>query len=281
MTLIGIMEGRLFPPEAGRFQSFPREHWADEFNKARQAGLDSIEWIYDLYGADVNPIATDEGIERMKALSRQNQVQVLSFCADYFMDKPLLRADPAELEERFNKLLWVLQRGQMLGINRIVLPFVDASRIDTQEEFDGVIELLKRAEPAAEAANIEIHLETSLEPARFAELLARLPYPKIKANYDSGNSSSLGYLPRAEFAAYGDRVGSVHIKDRLRGGGTVPLGTGDADFPALAESLAAVGYSGDFILQVARGEPGDEVKWTRQNREFVLKNFVRQLERKP
>jgi hypothetical protein len=51
MTYIGIMEGRLLPPEAGRFQCFPREGWAKEFELAPQANMDCIEWIYDLYGA--------------------------------------------------------------------------------------------------------------------------------------------------------------------------------------------------------------------------------------
>jgi hexulose-6-phosphate isomerase len=88
-------------------------------------------------------------------------------------------------------------------------------------------------------------------------------------NYDSGNSASLGYRPRDEFAAYGARVGSVHIKDRRRGGGTVPLGTGDTDFPALFDCLRAAGYRGDFILQAARGRPGDEVAWATANRSFV------------
>jgi sugar phosphate isomerase/epimerase len=36
-----------------------------------------------------------------------------------------------------------------------------------------------------------------------------------------------------EFAAYGERVGSFHIKDRVRGGKTVPLGQGDTDFASL------------------------------------------------
>ena len=66
----------------------------------------------------------------------------------------------------------------------------------------------------------------------------------LKVNYDSGNSSSLGYHPRDEFAAYGCRVGSVHIKDRVRGGGTVPLGTGNADFPALFAALKKIAYRG-------------------------------------
>jgi hexulose-6-phosphate isomerase len=277
MTYIGSMEGRLLPPEDNRFQCFPRQHWAREFELAAQAGLDCIEWIYDLYGADVNPISTVEGIEQMKLLSHQHNIRLLSVCADYFMDKPLVRASAPELEERINMLFWLLRQGQRLGINRIVVPFVDASRIDTQAEFDGVIDILKRVQPVADETGIEIHLETSLEPARFAELLSKLPHPKIKANYDSGNSSSLGYAPREEFAAYGKRVGSVHIKDRVRGGSTVPLGTGSADFPALVDSLKTCGYAGDFILQVARGLPADEVNWTRQNLAYVRKNFLEPL----
>ena len=273
MTRIGVMQGRLLPPVDNRIQCFPREHWAKEFELAAQAGLDCIEWIYDLYGADVNPLSTKDGIEQIKTLSRQYNVQILSICADYFMDKPLVRASQSELEERLKTLSWLLHQGQLIGINRIVLPFVDASRIDTDAEFDSVIAILKRVLPVVEETGIEIHLETSLAPGRFADLLSKLPHPMVKANYNSGNSSSLGYTPREEFAAYGERVGSVHIKDRIRGESTVPLGTGDADFQALADSLKAIGYTGDFILQAARGANGDEVAWARQNREFVLEHF--------
>jgi L-ribulose-5-phosphate 3-epimerase len=273
MTQIGIMQGRLVPPTDNRIQCFPRERWADEFALARQAGLDCIEWIYDLYGADVNPLATDAGVEKIKSLARQYSIKILSICADYFMDKPLVRASQAELDERLNTFYWLMQRGCLVGANRIVIPFVDASRIDTQAEFDEAVALLERLLLKAEKTGLEIHLETSLDPARFAELLARLPHPLIKANYDSGNSSSLGYAPCEEFAAYGERVGSVHIKDRILGGSTVPLGTGDANFSALAESLGKFAYSGDFILQAARGTSGEEVAWAKQNRLFVLEHF--------
>jgi hexulose-6-phosphate isomerase len=273
MTHIGIMQGRLVPPTDNRIQCFPRDRWADEFALANQAGLDCIEWIYDLYGADVNPLATQAGLEQLKQLSQQHKVRILSVCADYFMDKPLLRANQKELDERLNALFWLLGQGHAIGINRMVIPFVDASRIDTEAEFEGVVTLLKRVLQEAGKAGIEIHLETSLNPGQFAELLDRLPDPLLKVNYDSGNSSSLGYAPREEFAAYGERVGSVHIKDRLLGASTVKLGTGDADFVALAESLKKVAYKGDFILQVARGASGEEVDWARQNREFVLEHF--------
>lgn len=270
---IGIMQGRLVPPIDNRIQCFPRDFWKDEFALAAKANLDCIEWIYDLYGADVNPVKSDEGIKKLKSLSVKHGVLVVSLCADYFMDKPLFRGTTLEVQERIASLEWLIKRCELACISRIVLPFVDASRIETQFEFDSVCEILKRVLQTAEKANIEIHLETSLPPVRFAELLSIIPHPMLKANYDSGNSSSLGYLPHEEFTAYGARVGSVHIKDRIQGGGTVPLGAGNADFQSLSDCLGSVGYKGDFILQVARGKTGDEVAWVEQNRKFVLDTF--------
>lgn len=271
MSRIGIMQGRLVPPTENRIQCFPRDHWAKEFELAAKSNLECIEWIYDLFGSEANPISTDAGIDKLKQLSTKYKLQTLSLCADYFMEKPLVRASAPELEERLMTLEWLMQRCQLLGMNRIVLPFVDASRIETDEEMDAVCGTLGRALQFAEGTGIEIHLETSLVPNQFAKLLSMLPQPMLKVNYDSGNSSSLGYKPQDEFAAYGARVGSVHIKDRVLGGSTVPLGTGNANFPALFDALKKAKYSGDFILQVARGVSGDEVDWAQMNRGFVLK----------
>jgi len=264
------MQGRLVPPEGNRFQSFPRQSWNLEFPNAQKAGIDCIEWIYDVYGADINPIITDSGIDEIKRLCIKYDVHVTSVCADYFMDKPFLRTTPVERTERIEKLLWLLRRCVKLDIIRIVLPFVDASEIKTDSEFNDVVSLLKQALPIAEETGIELHLETSLPPARFKELLDKIPHPFLKANYDSGNSSSLGYHPCDEFAAYGARVGSVHIKDRIRGGRTVPLGMGDADLSVLFDCLKAMDYSGDFILQVSRDVPGNEIAWAKRNRAIVM-----------
>lgn len=268
MSQIGIMQGRLVPPVNDRIQAFPRDNWAEEFPRAALAGLACIEWVYDTFGTDVNPLNTAEGIEKMRTLATEH-TSVRSLCADYFMKFPLLRASAAELDERLHKLGWLLGQCRQAGISRIVLPFVDHSAIRTEAELESVVEVLKRALPLAEVQDVELHLETSLPPDRLAQLLARLPHPLIKVNYDSGNSASLGYHPQDEFTAYGAWVGSVHIKDRKLGGGTVPLGTGDVEFSALFECLEQLSYAGDYILQVARGVPGDEVNWARQNLAFV------------
>ena len=263
------MQGRLVPPVEGRIQAFPRERWAEEFPNAEAAGLQSIEWIYDSYGLGANPLETDAGLARIQELCRQHGIAVRSLCADYFMDFPFVRATAAERAERLQHLEWLLGQARQIGVTRVVLPFVDQSAILDQADRTAVVEAVNGGLPRARQCGIELHLETALDPAAFAELLARLPDSSVKVNYDSGNSSSLGYHPAEEFAAYGERVGSVHIKDRVKGGGTVPLGQGNAAFGQLFEALARVEYSGDFILQVARGAAGEEVAWARSNSAFV------------
>jgi L-ribulose-5-phosphate 3-epimerase len=262
---LGVMQGRLVPPEDGRFQSFPRQRWRDEFALAAAAGLDTIEWIWDAYGENENPLGTDAGIGEMQRLCGVHRVAIESICADWFMDFPLVGLDAATAQNRWRRLEWLMDRGAQLGINRIVVPFVDAAAMRTVDDAAAVAAGIGALAGVIERTGVELHLETSLPADQFAALLARLAHPGIKVNYDSGNSASLGYRPREEFAAYGARVGSLHLKDRRRGAGTVPLGDGDTDFTGLFEALAVHHYRGDFILQVARGNAGDELAWTRAN----------------
>lgn len=262
------MQGRLVPPQDGRFQSFPRDQWREEIANAVVAGLRGIEWIYDLYGEGANPLETPEGRAQLQACLAEHGIGVVSICADYFMDCPFVRCPDEERNARLAKLHWLIGICPQLGIGRVVLPFVDNSRIASPQERQLVVDCLKQVLPDAETHGVELHLETDMGPQTFSDLLAELDHPLIKVNYDAGNSASLGYAPAEEFAAYGARVGSFHIKDRRLGATTVPLGQGDADFASLREQLIRVGYQGDFVLQVARGAPGEEPQWLREMSEL-------------
>jgi hexulose-6-phosphate isomerase len=262
---LGIMQGRLVAPEAQRFQSFPRQRWRDEFALAADVGLDTMEWIYDAYGEDVNPLVTDAGVREVERLSTLHHIAIESVCADWFMDFPLVGVDAETAQSRWQRLEWLMNRCSLLRINRVVVPFVDASAIRTAQDAASIAAGINSLARSIDATGVELHLETALAPAEFAALLGRLQHPGVKVNYDSGNSASLGYRPAEEFAAYGLRVGSVHLKDRKYGAGTVPLGEGDTDFGGLFDALAAVRYQGDFILQVARGADGEELDWARHN----------------
>ena len=82
----GVMQGRLSPPEDGRFQSFPRRSWREEFARAREAGFDYIEWIHDEYGRTANPIFSEAGLKEFNALKQQYGVATTALCGDWFME---------------------------------------------------------------------------------------------------------------------------------------------------------------------------------------------------
>jgi hexulose-6-phosphate isomerase len=187
------------------------------------------------------------------------------------MEKMFIRVNADELKENIEKLQWLLHQAAVLNVQRIVLPFVDSSAIKTEEEKKEVVNILEKVLPLAEKLNIELHLETSLNPIEFTKLLEMIQHPMVKVNYDSGNSASWGYKVEQEFAAYGKRIGSIHIKDRVLGGTTVPLGTGHADLKTLFKEMKGINYQRDLILQVARNIPGDEINWAIHNVNYVKK----------
>lgn len=269
MLPIGTMQGRLVPKEEGRFQSFPAQRWRDEFANARQAGTACIEWIYEEPNEDKNPLRTDEGQAEMRKLSAETGTQVWSICADYYMTRRLITPDAKADAGAVEHLSWLLERAARLGVTYIVIPFVDSSSLKTQAERDALPGAFSTLLPKAAKLGVELHLETDLPPQPFAALLEKVGHSHLKANYDSGNSSSLGFDPEEELTVLAPWLGSVHIKDRVLGSSTVPLGTGNADLPTVMRKIREADFKRWFILQVARGEEGQEVPWCAANREYV------------
>lgn len=274
MVSIGIMQGRLLPPFEGRFQAFPATCWRDEFHRARDAGLARIEWIYEVPNEAVNPLANDAGIAEMKRLIVETGVEVRSICADYYMTKQLVGAGATIDREAVDHLGWLIGRAAMLGVRYVVLPFVDASSLKSEAALDAAMTAIRHVLPVAEASEIELHFETDLPPAVFASLMARIAHPLVKVNYDIGNSASLGFDPTEELTSLAPWLGSVHVKDRVLGGSTVPLGTGNADFPTCFRLIGAAGFSGTFILQAARDPQISEVDLAKRNIVFVCEHLA-------
>jgi len=272
--MIGIMQGRLSRPVAGRIQAFPVDTWLAEFDAARGAGLACIEWIYEAGTDERNPLGSDEGIERIRQRCAETGVAVWSVCADYYMDRQLLHEDGTADDACVGHLRWLIERCGRLGVRNVVLPFVDSSSLRTDARKEGLRRVLDGAARLAERAGLELHLETDLAPDEFLALLRAVGQRVVRANHDIGNSAALGYAARDEITALSGWVGSVHVKDRRRGGGTVPLGTGSADFETSLSLIQRSGFDGPFILQVARGTDGEEVGLAIQNRQFVERHLA-------
>lgn len=264
---IGIMNGRLSKQIDGKIQTFPIDTWREEFEKAAKYGFELIEWIFD---TQKNPIMNKEEIKEMEFLSNEFDVKINAVCADYFMEKKLFNVSNVETSENLNVLKDLVNRCQKLEIKILEIPLVDSSSLKSNQDKVQLIENLEKILPTAEKNDVKLTLETDLAPDSFKELLSRLNHPNIKANYDTGNSASLGYDVREELKTFGSWISNIHIKDRKLHGKTVPLGDGDTNFDLFFSELKKINYTGDFIIQGAREEPKIKPEDTcKKYRDFV------------
>lgn len=271
MNKLGVMHGRLSPPKVGVIQSFPWDGWREEFHKAQVCGLSLIEWIFEADRYEQNPILLDEGIDEIRRLSGETGVSILSVCADYFMDLPLLRVNSHDRNARLQMLEKLIFRCVKLGVKYIELPFVDNSAASSRADILELKEIMRDFGPIAKSGGVVLCLETDLGPSDFSELIQSIDHPNVRINYDIGNSASLGYDTTEELRGYGPFIATVHIKDRVRGGGTVPLGSGNAKFDNTFSILEEIKFDGPFILQAARN--GDEVETVKGYVSYLKHNF--------
>lgn len=248
---IGVMQGRLSPMVSDRIQAFPSEHWRVEFDRAAEIGLSSIEWIFET-PMEGNPLWSASGLDQMREAMAATGVGVNFVCADIFMESPFVRMDDQTRSENRRILDHLIDQCAELGVTGIEIPCVDPSAIHNREEEEELLDAIAPCLDRAGEAGVAIGLETSLAPRPFADLLERCGHPVLRANYDTGNSASLGYDPLEEIRAYGRLINNVHIKDRVLGASTVPLGEGDARIPETLQALKDLDYGGEFILQAAR-----------------------------
>jgi sugar phosphate isomerase/epimerase len=256
---IGIMQGRLLPKFQGRYQAHPVGYWQKEFEIAKNLDLGLIEFILDFNNFEINPLMTMQGLREIKALVDHTGVTVKSVCADYFMEAPLHSENLVIGEKSSLVLKQLIRNGAILGITDIVIPCVEQASLKNIEDQVRLVNKLTPLLDEAEKYNINLALETDLGPKPFLELLNMFDSERIKVNYDTGNSASLGYDSLEEFACYGDKISDIHIKDRQLGGGSVPLGSGDTDFNSFFTALSKIDYKGIFIMQVYRDDEGVDI----------------------
>ncbi len=250
------MQGRLLPKYRGRYQAHPVACWQKEFGIAKAMNLACIEFIFDFDEWEKNPLITDDGRKEIVSVSEVTGVAVKSICADYFMERPFHQSSERNVMENICMFERLIFAAREIGVRNIVLPCVDRSSLRECKDFTFFVEAALSLERQAEAAEVNIALETDLSPIEFAELLEKLDSSVFSVNYDTGNSASLGYDVEEEFAAYGGLISDIHIKDRLRGGPSVLLGTGATDFDKFFKCLSRYNYRGPLIMQAYRDNEG-------------------------
>ena len=257
---LGFMQGRLSEPLDGKIQHFPIKRWEEEFHIAARIGLSSMEWVYEFEEVKKNPLDNEENLNKIKEISLETGINIGSVVADYFMESKLFNEQEEVINENVNKLERLINSCSIAGIPIIEIPLVDHSSLKGCKDLQGFVDRISPLIELASKIGIKISLETDLDPQSFKSLLGMFLPQKVYVNFDMGNSAANGFNPREEIQLLSQDIINVHIKDRVLGGGTVPLGEGDTDFPEVFSQLKKINYSGDFILQAARQDVGKKPK---------------------
>ena len=249
---IGFMQGRLSPLINGKIQAFPWGYWRDEFSVANEYEFEIMEWTLDQDRLYENPFMTEEGQIEIRDLSSHYGISIPSLTGDCFMQAPFYKVTGKERESLLQDLQNIVKSCGLLGIEFIVFPLVDNGRLENPEQEKTLLKGLSQVESDLHKYGIDIVFESDFMPYKLKDFIDHLSSENYGINYDIGNSAAMGFDPKEEIQAYGQRILNVHIKDRLLHGTTVPLGQGNADIPKVLEELNSIGYNGNFILQTAR-----------------------------
>jgi len=261
---LGFMQGRLSPLVDGRIQAFPWGSWQQEFPAAQRLGLGLMEWTLDQERLYQNPLLTPQGQQEIRRLCQAHRLAIPSLTGDCFMQTPFWKVrgqDRTALEMDF---IAIARACAEVGIAMIVVPLVDNGRLENEQQEETLLIFMLAQADLFRELGLRIIFESDFAPGELASFISRLPTDAFGVNYDIGNSAALGYKPEEEFAAYGPRIVNVHVKDRVLGGTTVPLGTGNADFPTVFRLLRDTAYAGYLIMQTARAKDEDHAGALRQ-----------------
>lgn len=268
MNPVGIMQGRLSRRQGEPAQSFPWTSWREEFSQARDCGFARIEWLVTADRLDENPIWSDEGVREIRRQVTTTGVAVTSVCADCFIRRPLVGVPDSERQSNEALLERLMARSGQIGIEVVLLPFLEGNAIRDRDDGLAVLAGLGRAHLIAEACGIQMGLETDLPGPVLRELIDRSGLPALGAYYDVGNAVANGNNAVADVYALAPMLCGIHLKDRKHGSGdSLMLGDGDADLTAFLAALEAVAYRGPLILETPSG--ADPMDAARKNQAFI------------
>ncbi len=256
----GIVQGRLIQSPPGRLQWFPGDRWAEEFALAKSLGLSYIELIAEVQHNQGNPLWSDGGLARIKELVAENGLSLHALCNDYIVEHAL-PGDADVLKQNLD----LIERGRMLGMEKLILPLFDASEVSSENMTDHIGPLREIADAAIDAGMVTC-LETILAGAELVGLLDRLDRPHIKAVYDTGNRIAFGHDLPGDIRLLGHRIAHIHIKDKNAENENVLLGVGLVDFARVFEAIGDIGYDGPYTFETTRGR--DPLRTAAYNKMF-------------
>ena len=271
-----LVQGRALNQNDDLLQSFP-SNWIEEFPLIEKLGFDGIEWIYDKKSEYNNPILNLDQHENIKMISKKYNVSLENIVFDWFIIHPLIKNNDITLSTKIEKLIDLLDTSEKIGFQRVIFPLLEGNSIHDSNEMELFLKIFSdNILPTLNLKKLEIHFETSMSPNDEFYFISKLDNSQTKICFDMGNSASLGFDCSEVLDKISPFLGSVHIKDRLINGPTVPLGEGSVDFSKVFKILNEIKFSGPISFQAYRNKNSNNIELLNSYLMFI-NNIIRKL----
>jgi len=260
----------------------------DAMRYAKKAGYEAIE----LNLADKGEIGLRTHTASLKKIAKASKrigIEISSVSTGLYWAFNMASDDAAERKMAGKVLSKQIETAAALGCDAIlvipgsVMVAFDLSRpkVDPDAAWERALAGVKAAVPKAEDLGVTICIENVwntflLSATEMRGFVDACGSPRVAAYYDPANIVKYG-LPEQWARVLGKRIKRVHFKDFRRnvGGldGFVHLLEGDVDYPALMQTLKAVGYNGYVTAEIfpyARGLWESQIWTTSKAMDFIL-----------
>lgn len=251
------------------------------FETARAAGAEGLEVVCQSE-SDVEALFSDAGVKAINRLHLMHGLEVPSLGLNLLCANASLFGSGAEVARACQIITQAMHAAGIVGAGVVMVPFFGKATIETDAELDRVIGNLVDLAEQADAAEVTLGVESTLNADQQLYLLSHMaPYTSVKMYFDTGNMLARKVDPAKCLRDLGKgNVCQMHLKDcRLsREGGPpdfkVALGQGNVDFQAVANAIAAVGFDDWVILETPAGE--DPLASAKANLDFARQLFKNQ-----
>lgn len=222
----------------------------ERFRLAVETGFTAME---------VRAVTEDAEARRIHDAAQQAGLRIHSVMNQTHWRHPLSSPDPAEVEACVEGIRASLRQAEMYGADAVLLvPAVVRSDTTYEQAWERSQREVRKLIPLAEQHNVMITIEDVwnkflLTARDFRQYVDEFNHPLVQAYFDVGNIVHYA-VPEHWIREMGTRIAKVHLKDYSRQKQFVNLGEGDVDWPAVREAFAAIGYSGEFTVELRGGD---------------------------
>jgi len=227
----------------------------DRFKLAKSVGFGSIE---------PNTIETPEEVKEYKEASLATGVGIHSIMNSGHWRNPLTDNDPEVVQKCIEGIKTSMRNAKELGADAILLvPGIVTADVRYGEVYERSQAQIRKLLPLAKELNVVIAVENVgnrflLSPLEFARYVDEFESPYVRAYFDIGNVTSIGY-PQDWIRTLDKRLMKVHIKKFQPGDETPAFDPKDRrtrgiNWLDVRKALSDVGYAGWVTAEVRSGD---------------------------